>query len=149
MTTIAYKDGIIAYDSRMTQGPTIVDDDHEKMAEREGHCFFACGCLADIDMLIDLFFGKTFDLDRDYNVAAFIVTPEGELWQASIDMEDKTFWKHKRRLDNCWAMGSGADHALTAMDMGADAVTAVRMAIRRDTGSGGKIRRFIIGQGFA
>ena len=31
MTTIAYKDGVIAYDSRTTRGTVISDDDCEKL----------------------------------------------------------------------------------------------------------------------
>ena len=36
MTTIAYKDGVIAYDSRVTRGDLITDDDCDKCIERDG-----------------------------------------------------------------------------------------------------------------
>ena len=38
------------------------------------------------------------------------------------------------------ALGSGAPHALTAMDAGCDAVKAVHFGIKRDPFSGGKVR---------
>jgi hypothetical protein len=41
--------------------------------------------------------------------------------------------------DKIWALGSGADFALGAMAMGADARTAVKVACRFDVYSGGRI----------
>lgn len=48
-------------------------------------------------------------------------------------------------LDNPVACGSGMDHALTAMDMGATAKEAVKWAMKRDTLTGGRIRTFKLG----
>lgn len=41
-----------------------------------------------------------------------------------------------------FAIGSGAKHALTAMDLGLDAKEAVKMAMKRDIYTGGRIRTF-------
>jgi hypothetical protein len=40
------------------------------------------------------------------------------------------------------AAGSGSRFAFTAMDMGATAKQAIQMAMKRDTGTGGKIHVF-------
>ena len=55
------------------------------------------------------------------------------------------FWKSPIPAGAIYAIGSGADHAITAMDMGASAIGAVEMAAKRDTGTGGIIRKLIIG----
>lgn len=55
------------------------------------------------------------------------------------------FWKSPIPPSATYAIGSGADHAITAMDMGANAFLAVQMAAKRDTGTGGTIRALVIG----
>jgi hypothetical protein len=40
------------------------------------------------------------------------------------------------------AIGTGTDHAITAMDCGLSAREAVKMAMKRDTGTGGRIRTY-------
>jgi len=57
MTTIAYKDRIIAYDSRLTQGDTILDNDHCKSAVRDGIHFFLAGYSHLMECMIDMYFG--------------------------------------------------------------------------------------------
>lgn len=57
MTTIAYKDGVIAYDSRCTRGTTILDDDANKLYAVKGVSFLCTGANCDFPALIDAFFG--------------------------------------------------------------------------------------------
>lgn len=57
-------------------------------------------------------------------------------------------------MDEVWverpfAIGSGRDFALAAMDMGATAKEAVEMAAKRDVYTGGTIRTVIIDSGEA
>lgn len=47
MTTIAYKDGVIAYDSQITRGNTITYDDYEKCVERNGVRLICSGAVSD------------------------------------------------------------------------------------------------------
>lgn len=56
MTTIAYKDGVIAYDSRVTRGSLIDHDDFEKLIHRNGHRFLLTGSGPDFPTLLDEFF---------------------------------------------------------------------------------------------
>jgi hypothetical protein len=55
---------------------------------------------------------------------------------------DEGMAKCRESLDNPCAIGSGTDHALTAMDMGATAEEAIGWAAKRDAGTGGTIRTF-------
>ena len=143
MTTIAYKDGVIAYDSRATRGTTITDDDCEKLETVKGVRFLCTGCTCDFDALIAAYFGTSASAPVEASGYAF----DGDtLWL--IGHDDKTgFWKGKLRLDTCDAIGSGSAFALAAMDMGATAALAVEMAKKRDTCTGGRVRTFQLNLG--
>jgi 20S proteasome alpha/beta subunit len=140
MTTIAYKDGIIAYDSRETLGTTIVDDDCDKCQARDGVLFFCTGSSPDFEALLAAYFGEVSSVVIE---AGGVALDKGALWLLGYS-ETTGFWKDRLRMDNPWSVGSGSPHALTAMDMGASAYQAVEMAMKRDTGTGGTIRTFTI-----
>jgi len=53
MTTIAYKDGVIACDSRITSGSLIVDDNEIKMVKKGDVVFFLAGSTSDYLAFID------------------------------------------------------------------------------------------------
>jgi hypothetical protein len=139
MTTIAYKDGIIAYDGRCTAGGTIVYDDFDKMHERDGAFFFGAGGMSEINDLIKAYSGE--EIAGDCGASA-IVCKSGEL--SLISYEDGRIVESSVLPDKAYAIGSGRDHAYTALDMGASAYQAVEMAAKRDTGTGGKIRTFTV-----
>jgi len=140
MTTIAYKDGVIAYDSRITRDTEIVDDDSQKCHEEKGVKFILAGKTSHYARLVSAYFG-TAEL-RDLQCSAIVVDADG-LWYAGNDAEDG-FWKSPIDSDKPYAIGSGGLHALTAMDMGATAAEAVEMAKKRDTCTGGLVRTLII-----
>jgi 20S proteasome alpha/beta subunit len=140
MTTIAYKDGVIAYDSRITANTTITNDDYEKCHEVKGVKFVLSGKTSDYAKLIDAYFGGS--ASGDLQASAVIVDAEG-LWYAGRNNEDG-FWKSPIVGDGPYAIGSGGDHAFTAMDMGATAYQAVEMAMKRDSCTGGKIRTLMV-----
>lgn len=144
MTTIAYRDGVIAYDSRVTAGPTIVDDNRSKRVSRRGVEYFMCGCVSDQEYLIRWYQGEKPETPDNVEASAIIVS-DGVVYMAGY-VKDDGFFLCPLRQDNVAAMGSGEDHALTAMDMGADAKTAVKMAAKRDTQTGGRIRTFRVKQ---
>lgn len=136
MTTIAYKDGIIAYDSRATRGNLIADDNYNKCVNVDGLLFFFAGSVCDLKHLIDGYV-KGIDPPKSSDICAFVVdagkvyrigTDEGLLWKDDVLPID--------------AAGSGYAHAMTAMDCGLSAIEAVKMAAKRDTGTGGKIRHY-------
>ncbi len=140
MTTIAYKDGVIAYDGRSTTNAgTIVYDDFDKCVERDGVRFVIAGANAGIQKLIDAYFGA--DLISIDTVA--LAVEDGVIWHISHD-DDEGIAKSLVLHDRPYALGSGSGHAYTAMDMGATAYQAVEMAMKRDIYSGGKIRTLTI-----
>jgi 20S proteasome alpha/beta subunit len=141
MTTIAYKNGVIAYDSRVTSGSTIVDDDFDKKVSRDGVSFFGTGSTPDIDGLIELYLGRE-NSAKDIS-ASLIASKDGEITLVGWNQTDG-IWKCKLDTKKPYAIGSGSDHAWTAMDCGLSSEQAVEMAKKRDSGSGGAVRTFSI-----
>ena len=140
MTTIAYKDGVIAYDGRATTSTgTIVYDDFEKCVERDGVRFVICGSTACMSKLIDAYFGEP----QTCVSADALVVVDGEVWYISHG-DDDGIEKSQVLPDRPYSIGSGSDHAYTAMDMGASAYQAVEMAMKRDSCTGGLIRTLTI-----
>lgn len=139
MTTIAYKDGVIAYDGRVSAGGTIVYDDFDKKREREGVLFFGTGSVSEITELIGAYFGE--GIAGECGASAMVLHDDT---LTLISYEDGKVYKSLIIADRPYAIGSGRDHAFTAFDMGATAYQAVEMATKRDTGSGGLIRTHTI-----
>lgn len=140
MTTIAYKDGVIAYDSQVTRGDVITYDDYEKCTEQNGVKFFCSGTVSDHQKLIDVYFGAKPEGNID--VVALVLN-NGALWLVAVD-DSTGLWAAPVALDRPYAIGSGSPYAFTAMDMGATARQAVEMATKRDTSTGGTIRTVTI-----
>lgn len=139
MTTIAYKDGIIAYDSRITSGGTIESDSFDKKVESDGVIFFFSGGLMDREKAIEAW--RADECEDELGFSAIVVDDGGLVWSfASYDGPSV------ERLPMSWfghmAIGSGADHAITAMDCGLSAKEAVKMAAKRDVCTGGRIRTY-------
>ncbi len=136
MTTIAYKDGVIAYDSRQTRGGAIVSDDCLKCEIVNGVSFFLSGCVCDERALIAAIFGTPSKTPVE---CSGYVIDDGKLML--IGHDDKTgLWRQPLDLSNADAIGSGSAYALAAMDMGASAEEAVHAAMKRDIYTGGKVR---------
>lgn len=142
MTTIAYKDGVIAYDSQVTRADVIVYDDYDKCLVRDGVRFFCSGATPDFSVLVDVYFGAKPTGPVD--VTAMVLDGE-DLMLVAID-NDTGLWKSPIMRDRPYAIGSGTPFAFAAMDMGASAEKAVELAAKRDTGTGGKIRTLRIDQ---
>lgn len=162
MTTIAYRDGVLAADSRETMegsgGSTWIvrDDDDEKISKliisfdplkRDGdgrppaapreYLFAGAHSSSEIEMirraLVD--FLPLDALSHEFeDVECILIDCETEkVWYT-----DGLQWAELKAP--YVALGSGAPHAITAMDAGLDAVKAVHMGVKRDVYSGGKVR---------
>ncbi len=142
MTTIAYKNGIIAYDSLQTCGDTITDNNADKCVKKNEVLFFIGGTLNHRKEFIKIYFTEEKKCSQYLNSLAYIVK-NNKLYESFID-EDFTIWEHELGLNKHWSFGSGSDHALTAMDLGLSAKNAVKMAARRDLCTGGKIKTYHI-----
>tara|TARA_R110002074_G_scaffold61959_3_gene149471 strand:- start:992 stop:1435 length:444 start_codon:yes stop_codon:yes gene_type:complete len=143
MTTLAYKDGVVAYDSRETEGSTIVDDECVKHIVSNKLHFFFCGRSADQELLIEAVENGPREEYPDSVEVFAIVVKEGVVYTAGIDKLEEYFWQEERQ-GNHFACGSGQHHALTAMDCGMTAKQAVQMAAKRDANTGGKIHTYKI-----
>lgn len=137
MTTIVHYRGQIAYDSRVTAGNRIISDKTDKKRVVGGYTFWLSGCTSDWDNVIQAYLtgGKVISAD----VSAFCRKPDGTVVQLGLE-EDGRVWEAVVERDDPEAIGSGSAHALTAVDCGCSVRDAVRMAIKRDSRSGGRIR---------
>lgn len=152
MTTIAYKDGIIACDSRLTADGTLISDSYNKMISKDGYHFFIFGSLAGIENLLDIFFENKKPEKIRESVNALVFDSENKkIFCIGVSREDNPeknyLWRIPVDLAIPDAWGSGQDHALTAFDYGANAVEAIEAACKRDIGSGGEIKAFDINTG--
>ncbi|WP_296267437.1 proteasome subunit beta [Pseudomonas sp. UBA6562] len=138
MTTIAYKNGVIAHDTRQTRNGTIISDECSKCQVVEGVSFFLSGAVCDEKALIAAYFGTPSQVSVECSGYAI---DSGKLLLVGHD--DKTgIWKQELDPANPDAIGSGSAYALAAMDMGASAEQAVRSAMKRDIYTGGKVVTF-------
>lgn len=139
MTTIAVKDGIIAYDSRMTKGTIIVSDKVDKRIIVNDVSFFFVGSTCDFDNFIKCYFGEKIENPLDCSA---IVFDNGNLFFVGVDNKEPILYKDPMPFDIVDAMGSGDHFALMAMDCGFSAEVALQMVTKRDAGTGGIIRTF-------
>lgn len=141
MTTIAYhqESKTVAWDSRSSKNNIIATDKSQKMKEVNGVIFWLSGPLSDFQKFIDIYFGAACDefqpecnaLILDKNALYFSgVTEKGELWKEPVDID--------------YAVGSGSNFALAAMDLGKSATEAVEYAKTRDSNTGGSVHSYKI-----
>lgn len=141
MTTIAYREGVVAYDSRCCAGGK-VSSDHFNKHRRAGRVhFFFTGNTGDIERLIALYMGTDSRKPMDGCQALVWDGRSGQLLSIGWDGQ---YFTNEESLDTYCAFGTGEDHAITAMDCGLSAADAVRMAAKRDTGTGGRVRTYKI-----
>jgi len=137
MTTIAYRAGEIAYDSRCCGGSKVFSDTFNKhRVKGKVHLFFT-GDTGDIEPLLELYMGGKA---KPAGYCGALVWDGRTKVLLSIGWDGKQYFSNEESLDNHCAFGTGEDHAITAMDCGLSAKDAVKMAAKRDTGTGGRIR---------
>lgn len=96
------------------------------------------GAAHDIPVFVEMYLGR-IEANRNLNVAGFVVD-DGTVYLAS--MTGESIWTLEIREDCPCAVGSGESYAYAAMDLGKSAADAVRSAMKRDVGTGGKIRTY-------
>lgn len=140
MTTIAYKDGVLAADTRSSIGDSLLGDLVKIVRRPDGHLAGAAGSAAYLSAFHRWFLagengdpphaGEAKDwLDRGIII---IFRPNGDV---------EVFEPEGSHLTHApyFAIGSGRPEALGAMFAGGDAVTAVRAAIEHDAHTAGDI----------
>jgi 20S proteasome alpha/beta subunit len=145
MTTIAYKDGVIAFDSRITNSGIIINDNAKKYYMEGGKTFFYSGAESDIDRLIDGYLHGLIKLEHGVDGNAIVIDTSG-LYFVGVT-EDFELWSNSVDAEIPFAIGSGRDFALAFMDAGMSAVDAVKMTAKRDIYTGGAIRSYELKSG--
>jgi ATP-dependent protease HslVU (ClpYQ) peptidase subunit len=133
MTCIAYKDGVMAAESRVMLDEGIVATEDIKIHRMRGHLIGASGASNQCADFLKWFkagsIGKAPPI-TDCHI--LIVTPDGmaHLWD-----EQQTL-----HITHPAAIGCGSRYAIGAMSAGATAKKAVDIACQFDPNCGGKIR---------
>lgn len=136
MTTVVYRDGVLASDSRVTEGSMISPGCVPKVRRLpDGNLIGWCGELSKASSLIDYLTDpdNAEPFTSKKGLTAFILTNKGKILQ----YEGSDWFEFKQPYI---ALGSGKDYAYGALAMGASAKEAVKAAIKFDTGSGGRIK---------
>lgn len=144
MTTIAYKDGIIAYDSRLSGGDNfILSDEFEKKVVVDKITYFFSGAVSDQKEFIDLYQRNDHSKRENCpNITALIY--RDSLLYLSGFAEDRLYVMPVTYA--CEAIGSGWQFARAAMIMGASASEAVKTAMKLDMCTGGYVTEFVLGK---
>lgn len=141
MTTIAYKDGIIAADSQVSLGSLICNNDFNKVQRFDSQEFGsvyvgAAGTLSHIcemfDFIATLFSGEEPDAIKfgSEHFQVVMLTEDGELKEGLLtESSTNILWID---CEQPYAIGSGSHIAIGAMAAGSTAEEAVKLASKHD-----------------
>jgi hypothetical protein len=143
MTTIAYRDGVLAADTKGTDDNGYHPGTYrcEKLFRVDGDIIATAGEDATGMIFVDWYGSKKNGkrpkpparlVDGAADFAVLILRKDGLYWS------DK-WCRMNKIMDEIYALGSGAPYALGAMAMGAPPEEAVRIAMRWDCYTGGDI----------
>ena len=154
MTTIAYKNGILASDGRMTMGTRLLSDRYRKIFDVESKDFsvqdqkvlaYALAGSVKSRLVFERAMAEGLDvlsgLDSDDDFAAIAVTQE-TAFLVTKDEEKSSFGIIELFEDTPYAIGSGSAVANYILQQGKDPLDAVSIAIKTDIGSGGELFRW-------
>lgn len=139
MTTIVFRDGILAADGRITQNETIVGDNFTKIhVLADGGAVAMCGrpdeCVPIIEWLKAVAAGEQAGPQPDVESSTLLHINGDGVVRLLND-------RHWIEIDEPFiAAGSGSSAALGALHAGASAIEAVTAAIKTDPYSGGQVR---------
>lgn len=136
MTTIAYRDGVMAGDRRVTED-SLVAFEMRKVFKRksDGALVGGVGNTTILQRYVDWFldgergFKPNMGLTKDDETCVIVARPSGK-----VEYHDRN--GIQPILGKFFAIGSGASAALGALEMGATARQAVRVASKYDTNTG-------------
>lgn len=153
MTTVVFRDGIMASDSSSSRGNGRLSLNSLKMARLSSGVLLGwagSGLNGGREVREPFEQVKVYeDFPRRSVLTALetdclllIALPNGSLWECAIDPPDgKMGWSASiYTVHEFSAIGTGAEYAIGAMTIGASAEQAVAAAIKWDTKSGGEIK---------
>jgi ATP-dependent HslUV protease subunit HslV len=139
MTTIVYKDGILAYDSRITDDYNTIVGHVDKGCKTEQHLVAVCGDFTAVAVLIE-WARSGFDprqkpkMKKDASFEMVAVDKKGVIQSFEESLTPVIL------DDKMYAAGSGKNFAFGAMHAGATAKQAVIAAASYDAATGGRVR---------
>ena len=146
MTTIAYREGVIAADTRGTDEgyhPGIYRT--EKLFRVDDDIVATAGDDATGMIFVDWYGSKRKGGRRPKPPSALILGIEAASFCVLVLTKEGLFWADKwcrliKITDEFYAIGSGAPYAMGAMAHGATAEDSVRTAMRWDPNTGGEVQ---------
>jgi hypothetical protein len=135
VTTIVYRDGVLAGDTRVTMGNTICPEVFRKVRRlADGSLFAAAGDLQEGELIHEALVKKlAMPKIEDKETEAIRIKSDGSIWHFGGRL-----WVRVRAP---WAvLGSGYIAAMGALKIGATAIEAVRVARTLDVHTGGRIQ---------
>lgn len=156
MTTIAYDGRYVAADGRMTRSDIIISANVQKLhlittvlrGEEQEVLVFGAGSWNGIFTVIEwMKQNDVFDISPDLARPVFPDEEDGPHHDVSFITKDGTVWcldgqSRPAPYQAPMAEGSGFPFAQMGLELGQNAVEAIRSAIRMDTNSGGTITCF-------
>lgn len=135
MTTIAYKQGVLAGDTMVSFGGTKCPGEQRKVHRLRNGCLFGwAGLLEQAAVLRKAVeAGERDNPPKLKDLHALLVEPDGKVW-----MYEGVNWFPSKQPYS--AYGTGHDFALAVMAFGGSAKDAVRVAIKLDKSSGGRVQ---------
>ena len=135
MTTIAFDGRYIACDSRVSSDGHVASNNVNKFFINDEWVLFWSGAIHQKDLFIDTFIAKgEFHSDPEVWLMGFKKDTK-EVF--TIYAKNKKFLMDK--IEWIDGQGSGCCYAIGAMEFGASAIEAVKIAKNRDCATGGKI----------
>jgi len=140
MTTVTYRSGVIASDSLVSNEEYLMKTFSRKIFKVDGVLIGVCGGSYSGLVFVDWFRGLLlddcmWDLDVGDDFEALVVHPDGEILTYNRYLIPDEHGKPK-----FFAVGSGSKCAYIALEMGASAERAVKLACKYDLYSGGDIQ---------
>ena len=136
MTTIAFKDGIMAYDTLITADDKVFSK-KDKAFRINGYVVGCSGFLHDIDKFLEWVRAEMPENKPKVDVDAII----HDGFKVRIVSKGCVLSKP---IDDFCAVGTGSEYAIGAMAMGATAKQAVEIAKKYDRATGGRIKTIAI-----
>lgn len=145
MTTIAYKDGVLAADSKVTSD-SVYAGTAIKLVKSKRYLLAACGNLNCVHEFLR--WGKRgFKEEERHQLADEMKKTDVDFTGVSVDpngmlyeYDGTTLPAPVRLVKGMYAIGSGSEFALGAMAAGCSAREAIKIASLFDVNTGGKIR---------
>lgn len=142
MTTVAFRDGVMAGDSRGNDaavGIVAIPKVFRKKIKGKEYIFGVAGYWEAALMFMEWFSTRENSLHERLMKLSGDSEFDVIIWDGERLMGVDQFMYPVEITESYYAIGSGARHAITAMDCGKSSRQAVQMAMKRDPYTGGRV----------